>query len=74
MKCLLFVIGVVLMAIPLAAQAPRATADKWTPPRTSDGHLGVRWRQCRRHRKNRELAVLRAVVAASGFEPLTYRL
>ena len=38
MKRLLLVIGVVLTALPLGSQAQTAAADKWTPPRTSDGH------------------------------------
>ncbi len=38
MKRILLVIGVVLTAAPLSAQAQPAVADRWTPPRTPDGH------------------------------------
>ena len=39
MKRILLVIGVVLTAVPLGSQAQTAAADnKWTPPRTPDGH------------------------------------
>jgi hypothetical protein len=38
MKRMLLVVGVVLMAGSLSAQAQTAAADKWTSPRTPDGH------------------------------------
>jgi hypothetical protein len=38
MKRILLGVGVVLMAVPLSGQAQTAVADRWTPPRTPDGH------------------------------------
>ena len=37
MKRIVLVVGLFLAAVPLVAQA-QATADRWTPPRTPDGH------------------------------------
>ena len=42
MKRILLVVGVVLMAVPLGSQAQTAAVDKWTPPRTPDGHPDLR--------------------------------
>ena len=38
MKRMLLVVGVVLTAVSLSAQAPPAPPDTWTAPRTPDGH------------------------------------
>jgi hypothetical protein len=38
MKRILLVVGLVLTAVPLSAQAQTAVADKWTAPRTPTGH------------------------------------
>ena len=38
MKRMLFLVGVIVAAVSPSAQSPNPAADKWTTPRTPDGH------------------------------------